>query len=71
MVTCQVDRSNLAAVVMKEQFRFTASMVYVQFTLLVFASGWTGVDASRLIRAVDAMRDRMQSLAALPEPSLA
>jgi hypothetical protein len=71
MVTCQVDRSNLAAVVMKEQFRFTASMVYVQFTLLVFASGWTGVDASRLIRAVDAMREQLQSLAMLPEPSLA
>jgi hypothetical protein len=69
MVACKVDRSDLAAVVMKEQFRFAASMVYVEFTLMVFATGWSGVDASRLIRAVDAMRDRMQSLAALPEPS--
>jgi hypothetical protein len=68
MAVCKVDRSDLAAVVMKEQFRFAASMVYVQFTLMVFASGWSGIDASRLIGAVDAMRDRMQSLAALPEP---
>lgn len=71
MVVCKVDRSDLAAVLMKEQFRFAASMVYVECRLMVFASGWSGVDASGLIRSVDAMRDRMQSLAALPEPSLA
>jgi hypothetical protein len=69
MVAYKVDRSDLAVVVMKEQFRFAASMVYVEFTLMVFATGWSGVDASRLIRAVDAMRERMQSLAMLPEPS--
>ena len=35
------------------------------------ASGWSGVDTSSLIRSLDAMRDRLQSLAALPEPTLA
>lgn len=69
MVTCKVDRSDLASVVIKEQFRFAASMVYVEFRLMVFATGWSGLDASRLISSVDAMRERLQSLAMLPEPS--
>ncbi len=71
MIACKVDRSDLAAVVMKEQLRFTASMVYLEFKLTVYASGWNGVDASSLIHSFDAMRDRLQSLAALPEPTLA
>jgi hypothetical protein len=69
MVVCKTDRSDLAAVVMKEQFRFAASMICVELTLIVFATGWSGVDVSRLMRSVDAMRERMQSLAMLPEPS--
>jgi len=69
MLTCKIDRSDLASVVMKEQFRFAASMVYVEFTLMVFATGWSGLDVSRLMRSVDEMRERMQSLAMLPEPS--
>ena len=71
MIACKVDRSDLAAVVMKEQFHFAASLVYVEFRLIAFASGWRGVDASRLIHCIDAMRDRLQALAALPEPTLA
>jgi hypothetical protein len=46
-------------------------MVSVEFRLMVFASGWSGVDASALIRSVDAMRESLQSMAALPEPTLA
>jgi hypothetical protein len=69
MVTCKIDRSDLAAVIMKEQFRFAASMVYVEFTLMVFATGWSGLDVSRLMRSVDEMRERLQSLAMMPEPS--
>jgi len=71
MIACKVDRSDLAAVVMKEQFRFAVSMVSVEFKLTVYASGWRGVDTSTLIASLDAMRDRLQSLAALPEPTLA
>jgi hypothetical protein len=71
MIACKVDRSDLAAVVVKEQFHFAAGIVYVEFKLIAFASGWSGVDASRLIQSIDAMRDRLQSLAALPEPTLA
>ena len=56
---------------MKEQFRFAVSMVHVEIKLTVYASGWSGVDTSSLIRSLDAMRDRLQSLAALPEPTLA
>jgi hypothetical protein len=71
MIACKIDRSDLAAVVMKEQFRFAVSMVYVEIKLTVYASGWSGVDTSSLICSLDAMRDRLQSLAALPEPTLA
>jgi len=71
MIACKVDRSDLAAVVMKEQFRFAVSMARVEIKLTVYASGWSGVDTSSLIRSLDAMRDRLQTLAALPEPTLA
>jgi len=71
MIACKIDRSDLAAAVMKEQFRFAVSMLYVEIKLTVYASGWRGVDTSSLIRSLDAMRDRLQSLAALPEPTLA
>ena len=55
MIACKVDRSDLAAVVMKEQLRFTVSMVYVEIKLTVYASGWSGVDTSSLIRSLDAV----------------
>lgn len=71
MIACKVDRSDLAAVVMKEQFRFAASMLHVELKLIAFALGWSGVDASSVIRSFDAMRDRLQSLTVLPEPTLA
>ena len=71
MIACKVDRSDLAAVLMKEQLRFTASMAYIEFKLAVYASGWSGMDTSSLMRSLDVMRDRLQSLAALPEPTLA
>jgi len=71
MIACKVDRSDLAAVLMKEQLRFTASMAYIEFKLAVYASGWSGMDTSSLMRWLDVMRDRLQSLAALPEPTLA
>jgi hypothetical protein len=71
MAACRVDRSDLAALVIKEQFRFAVSLACVEFKLTVYATGWSGMDASRLMRSVDAMRERMQSLAALPKPTLA
>jgi hypothetical protein len=70
-INSDVDRSDLAAVVMKEQFRFTRNMVYVEFRLVIYASGWKGVDATGLIASLNAMRDNMRTLAAVVEPTLA
>lgn len=70
-INAEVDRSNLAAVVMKEQFRFARNMVYVEFRLAIYANGWKGVDASGLIASLNMMRDSLQTLAAVAEPSAA
>jgi len=70
-INSDVDRSNLAAVVMKEQFRFARNMLYVEFRLAIYASGWKGVDASALIASLNGMRDSLQTLAAVVEPSAA
>jgi len=70
-INSEVDRSDLAALMMKEQFRFARNMVYVEFRLAIYATGWKGVDARALIASLNSMRDSLQVLAAAVEPSLA
>lgn len=70
-INSQVDRSDLAAMVLKEQFRFARNMLYVEFRLAIYASGWKGVDASGLIASLNVMRESLQVLAAAVEPSVA
>lgn len=70
-INAAVDRSDLAALMMKEQFRFCRNMLYVEFRLAIYTTGWTGVDASGLIAPLNAMRDNLRTLAAVVEPSAA
>jgi hypothetical protein len=70
-INSEVDRSDLAALMMKEQFQFFRNMYYVEFRLAIYATGWKGVDASGLIASLNVMRDSLQDLAAAVEPSAA
>jgi hypothetical protein len=70
-ITAEVDRSGLAAFTLKEQFRFARNMLYVEFKLAAYALGWRGIDASDLITSLNAMRDRLQVLTAIAEPTVA
>lgn len=70
-IASEVDRSDLAAVLIKQRFRFARNMMYVEFKVALYASGWRGVDASGLIASLNAMRDRLQVLAAIAEPTAA
>jgi len=68
-ISSDVDRSDLAIRMMKEQFRFCRNMLYVEIRLAIYASGWKGIDASGLIAPLNAMRDRLQVLSAMAEPT--
>ena len=70
-ITAEVDRSDLTAFTLKEQLGFAKNMLAVDFKLIIYASGWRGADASGLIASLHAMRDRLQVLAAMAEPTMA
>ncbi|MBZ5594931.1 MAG: hypothetical protein LAP39_22030 [Acidobacteriia bacterium] len=69
MITSDVDRSELAAVLIKQQFRFTMGMIYVECKLTLYSLGWKGIDASGLVQSLDAMRAQLQALSALAAPA--
>lgn len=69
MVSCKVDRSDLAGIMMKQQFLFAVGMMQVEFKLILYGFGWSGVDASGLVRSLDAMRAQLQSLVAVAQPA--
>jgi len=71
MITSDVDRSELAGVLMKQQFRFAAGMLCLEYKLTIYGLGWKGVDASALVHGLDAMRAQLQALSALAAPSAA
>jgi len=71
VISAEADRSELAAFMLKEQFRFAKNMLAVEFKLAMYAGGWKGIDASGLIASLGAMRDRLQTLAAMAEPTVA
>jgi len=71
MITSQVDRSELAGVIMKQQLRFVLGMMYVECKLTLYSFGWKGIDASGLAHSLDALRAQLQAMSALAAPSAA
>lgn len=71
MITSESDRSELAGVMMKQQFRFVMGMMYVECKLSLYSLGWKGIDASGLVHSLDAMRAQLQTLSALAAPAAA
>jgi hypothetical protein len=71
MVSCRVDRSELAGIMMKQQFLFSVGMMHVEYKLLLYGFGWSRVDVGGLVHALDAMRAQLQSLVAVTQPASA
>jgi hypothetical protein len=69
MLTSEMDRSHLAGVVMKEQFRFAMGMWYAEFKLILYGFGWSNVNASSLVHSLETMRTQLQCMVAIVEPS--
>lgn len=56
------DRPDLASTLLREQWHFAANMFAVRVRLVFYRWGWSGVDASNLMRTFDAMRLELQGL---------
>jgi len=70
MVHSQVERHDLAGLIMKQQCQFTVTMMSTHVRLILYSLGWAGVDAQALLEPLAAVRTQLQSLAALADPSL-
>jgi hypothetical protein len=70
MVHAPVERHDLAGLILKQQFRFTVTMMTTEARLVLYSWGWAGVNAEALLEPLTAVRIQLQSLAAIADPSL-
>jgi hypothetical protein len=56
------DRPDLASTLVREQWRFAATMFAVRVRLVFYRWGLSSVDASSLMRTFDGMRQELQGL---------
>jgi hypothetical protein len=68
MVTSDVDRSELAGTILRQQLRFSLSLRRIEIELFIYSLGWNGIDTSGLIDSIDTLRDQLQGLVACAEP---
>jgi len=71
IITSKVDRSDLAGVVFKEQFRFAVNTMQVEVKLMLYRFGWSSVEATSVVRHFDALRTQLQYLMLTAQPSAA
>jgi|SRR5579872_5175093 len=69
MVHSQVDRPDLAGLLLKQQFTFAFTMMIVEVRLTLYSFGWRGGNAQVLMQPLAAIRSQLQALAAIAEPS--
>jgi len=71
MVESSVDRSALAALLLKQRMLFSAQMMSIEASLVLYSFGLRvpTVDVQQLVDALDAMRIQLDVLAAAPQPS--
>jgi len=63
MLQSQLDRPDLASVLIQQQASFAFGMMVVNVRLLLYRWGFAGVDVSDLVKRFDAMRLELWSLA--------
>ena len=71
IITSETDRSDLASAVLKLQILFAVSVISVEVRLVLYRIGWVGIDASSLTGTLNAIREQLQSSAALAQPAKA
>ncbi len=69
IVTSEVDRPDLAGLLMKQKFLFAFGVISVEFKLALYEFGWSIVDVPDLLRTLEAMRRQLQSFAAIARPN--
>ena len=69
LVQTDVERPDVAGRLMKQQFLFAFSMMRIELKLMLYGWGWRGMDVRNVTESLDRMRNQLQSLAALAEPS--
>ena len=68
MLTSDVDRSELTGVILKQQFQFSLNMMSIEFELILYRFGWSGIDTTVLTESLDALRVQLQGLVVAAEP---
>lgn len=69
IVTSEVDRPDLAGLLMKQEFLFVVGLISVEFKLTLYGFGWRSVDVQDLMRTLETMRSHVQSFAAIAQPT--
>jgi hypothetical protein len=68
MVNSQVDRPDLAGALMRQQFLFTLAIMAVEFRLIQFRFGWSGVSSEMLTESLRLLSAQSRNLAAIAQP---
>jgi hypothetical protein len=71
MAQSAYDRPELASLVLQRRVSFALTLIGVQCRLMLFALGWSHVDASGLIRLFDGMRLQLHELVPASSPMTA
>jgi hypothetical protein len=64
----QIDRPDLAGVLMKQQFLFTLRIMAVEFRLIQFRFGWSGVSIETLTESLRLLSAQLRNFAAIAQP---
>lgn len=71
MVQSAQDRPDLASLLVRQRVTFTLRLMTAEFCLTLHALGIGGVDATKLVAALDGMRLQLNCLMAAAQPSAA
>ncbi len=71
MTHSQVDRPDLAAILVKQRARFTYGVLAIEFSLALDAMGYHAVSVQPLLDTLQSMRGELQQLLPSAAPSLA
>ena len=67
MVDSQVDRPDLAGLLMKQHFIFTLTVLSIEFRLVLYNFGLGTPDGRELIEALETMCGQLRSLSLIVE----
>jgi len=68
MVESEIDRPDLAGLLMKQHFTFSLTILFIEFKLVLYSLGMGSVDGRDLVRALDNMCAQLRALSAVVEP---